>query len=196
MVTNQTTGSTTTATSKARQVQTVTVGTQIGDQNLQIGQQNLQIQQLANGQLTFTPEPTQQQRIILPASEPQIIAVQTLNNVQGIPQIITLPMQGQTIGQQLSGTNIFLQTPQGLQTVQPGQALYQNPLTMGSNNGGAQTLQIQPLNIFESRQQQTSTTNAIATVPCARTTGEQLEQTSTLASKGQSGEFNPQNVFD
>lgn len=190
VATNQTTPGTTTATSKAPQVQTVTAGAQINGQTLQFGQQNLQIQQLPNGQLALTQQPAQQQGIVLQAvQQPQTITLQTLGNVQGIPQTITLPIQGQAIGQQLSGANIFIQTPQGLQAVQPGQALYQNPLILGANNGGVQTLQIQGLNVA-SQQQQTATTNAITTIPYATTIGGQQVQisqmqTTSLGNKGQ-----------
>lgn len=199
VATNQTTPGTTTATSKAPQVQTVTAGAQINGQTLQFGQQNLQIQQLPNGQLALTQQPAQQQGIVLQAvQQPQTITLQTLGNVQGIPQTITLPIQGQAIGQQLSGANIFIQTPQGLQAVQPGQALYQNPLILGANNGGVQTLQIQGLNVA-SQQQQTATTNAITTIPYATTIGGQQVQisqmqTTSLGNKGQVGEFTPKRM--
>ncbi|PIK52532.1 putative transcription factor Sp3-like isoform X3 [Apostichopus japonicus] len=188
VVSSQATPVTSTATSK---VQTSTAGTQLQGQTIQFGQQNLQIQQLPNGQITLTPQPTQQQGIVLQAiQQPQTITLQTLGNIQGVPQTITIPIQSQTVGQQLAGANIFIQTPQGLQAVQPGQALYQNPVFLGGNNGGVQTLQIQGLNVAGQQQQQTATSNAITTVPYATTIGGQQVQISqmqaaTLGNKGQ-----------
>lgn len=179
MVTSQGSTVTSTATSKAQQVQAVASGNQVQGQTIQLGQQNVQIQQLPNGQITLTPQPTQQQGIVLQAlQQPQTITLQTLNNVQGIPQTITIPIQGQTVGQQLSGANIFIQTPQGtLQAVQPGQAIYQNPVILGASNGGVQTVQIQGLNVG-TQQQQTATSNAITTIPYATTIGGQQVQIS------------------
>lgn len=171
-------------------------GTQINSQLLQFGQQNLQITQLPNGQLTLTPQPTQQQCILLQAlQQPQTITLQTVGNVHGIPQTITLPIQGQTIGQQLFGPNIFIQTPQLFQTVQPGLA-HQNPPILLTNNGGVQISQMQGLN-NTSQEGRIANTNAIKTIPNATTIGghhtEKISEmdSETLDNKEQvTGEFN------
>lgn len=116
-----------------------------------------------------------------------------LGSVQGIPQTITLPIQGWTVTQQLSGANIYIY--RHLRVSRQYSQDRRNTRTLSSNG------EIQTFHCHKPTETAISI-NAITTIPYATSMmdGQQVQlkpmQTSTFGSKGQGGEFYPQNVID